>query len=94
MDTTGEKQLKEILSRIEKHLPGWMGFIEAEYLVNSDFQALCADYLVCALAKEKWEQSEAPVAAERRREYAEWLEELLQEIKDWLEESTAASEST
>lgn len=94
MDTTGEKQLKEILSRIEKHLPGWMGFIEAEYLVNSDFQALCADYLVCALAKEKWAQSEAPVAAERRREYAEWHEELLQDIKDWLQTSNNPSKAS
>lgn len=91
MDMTGEKQLEEILLRIENHLPGWTGFIEAEYLVNSDFQALCADYLVCALAKENWEQSEAPVAASRRREYAEWHDELLQDIKDWLQMSNNPS---
>ena len=83
MDTTGEKQLKEILAHIERHLPGWAEFVEAEYRLDSDFQALCDDVLVCALAKDKWEQSEAPIAPERRREYAEWLGELLQDIQSW-----------
>lgn len=94
MDTTDKKQLKEILAHIENHLPGWTGFIEAEYLVNSNFRALCADYLVCALAKENWEWSEAPVAAERRREYAQLLDELLQDIKDWLQMSNNPSKAS
>lgn len=87
MDTTDEKQLRDILAHIELHLPAWAGFIEAEYRMNRDFQALCADYLVCALAKEKWDKSEAPVAAKRRLEYADWLDELVQDIKEWLQAS-------
>ena len=83
MDAAGEKQLRETLARIESFLPGWAAFVEAEYRVNSEFQALCEDFLVCARAKEKWEQDASPIAPERRREYAEWLEDLLQDIQEW-----------
>lgn len=93
MDATTEKQRRETVTRIKHCLPGWAESIELEYQSNTGFQALCDDFQTCALTREKWEQSEEPIAPERRREYAEWLEELLQEIKDWLEESAAASES-
>ena len=83
MDATGEKQLRETLLRIQNYLPGWAEFVEAEYRVNSEFQALCEDFLACARAKEKWELDESPIATERRREYAEWLGELLQDIQNW-----------
>lgn len=83
MTATREEKLKETLVRIENYLPGWAEFVEAEYRIDSEFQALCDDFLVCALAREKWERSEAPIAPERRREYAEWLEELLQDIQGW-----------
>ena len=91
MDVSGEKQLRETLLRIEDYLPGWAEFVEAEYRVNSEFQALCDDFLVCARAKDKWERDESPIASERRREYAEWLQELLLEVKDWLQHSANTS---
>lgn len=94
MDATREKQRRDTLTRLKDCLPNRAERIESEYHANRDFQALCDDFQTCALAREKWEQSEEPIAPERRREYAEWLEELLQEIEDWLEESAAASEST
>ena len=91
MDATRVNQRRETLNRIKRRFPDCAEFIESEYRSNTGFQALCDDFQACALAREKWEQSEEPIAPERRREYAEWLEELLQEIKDWLEESAAAS---
>lgn len=84
-------QRKELLLRLESHFPDWSEAIEAEYRTSKDFRTLCDDFKVCAVAKEKWEQSTAPIAPERRREYAEWLQELLQEIEDWLDRSVAAS---
>lgn len=93
MDATREEQHRETVNRIKHCFPDWAEFIESECRANTEFQALCDDFQTCALAKEKWEQSEEPIAPARRREYAEWLEELLQEIGDWLEESDAASKS-
>jgi hypothetical protein len=86
-------QRKLILLRLERQFPNWAEAIEREYRDSKDFRALCNDFQVCAVAKEKWEESEAPIAPERRREYAEWLEELLVEIKDWLQQSATASKS-
>lgn len=91
MDATREEQRRETVTRIKRCFPNWAEFIESEYRANTEFQTLCDDFQACALAKETWEQSEEPSAPVRRREYAEWLEELLQEIKDWLEDSAAAS---
>ena len=93
MDAKRERQRRETLTRIKDCLPNRAERIESEYRANPGFKALCDDFQLCALAREKWEQSEAPVAPERRHEYAEWLEELLQEIEDWLEQSARAAES-
>ena len=91
MVVTREEKLRQTLVCIENHLPGWAEFVEAEYRLDSDFQALCDDVLMCALAKEKWDRDESQIAPERRREYAEWLEELLLEVKDWLQHSSNSS---
>lgn len=93
MDATRENQHRQTVNRIKRCFPDWADFIESEYRANTEFQALCDDFQTCALAKEKWEQSEEPIAPVRRLEYAEWLEELLLEIKDWLEESAAPLKS-
>jgi len=93
MNAAKQMQRKKILLRLESHLPDWAEIIETEYRNSKDFRALCNDFQVCAVAREKWEGSEAPIAPERRREYSEWLEELLVEIKDWLQQSATASNS-
>ena len=91
MDATRENQRKDTLRRIKDCLPNRAESIESAYRTDPGFQAMCDDFQLCALAREKWDQSEEPIAIERRREYAEWLEELLEEIEDWLEQSTDTS---
>ena len=92
MDVTREKQRKETLIVLGRYFPDWAKLIEREYETSQDFRALCDDFQVCDAAREKWEESEAPNAPERRLEYAEWSNELLQEIEDWLKQSVTASD--
>ena len=92
MDVTREKQRKETLIVLASYLPDWAELIEREYGASQDFRALCDDFKVCDTAREKWEESDAPNAPERRLEYAEWSSELLQEIEDWLKQSVIASD--
>jgi AAA+ ATPase superfamily predicted ATPase len=93
MDATKQKRRKKTLERLVGYFPDWAEIIESEYRASQDFRALCEDFQVCALAKERWDQSDAPIAPQRRHEYAEWLEELLEEIKDWLKQSASAAGS-
>lgn len=93
MDATQKKRRSKTLQSLVGYFPDWAEIIESEYRTSKDFRALCEDFQVCALAKEKWDQSDVPIAPQRRHEYAEWLEELLQEIKDWLQQSACASGS-
>lgn len=92
MDVTSEKQRKETLIVLGRYFPDWAELIEREYGTSQDFRALCDDFQVCDTAREKWEESDAPNAPERRLEYAEWSNELLQEIEDWLKQSVTTSD--
>lgn len=52
---------------------------------DKGFQALCEDYCTCEQALEIWQASEEEVAPQRRQEYSELREELVQDIFEWLE---------
>ena len=76
---------RDTLLRINQCFEGPEVFIEQVYRKNAVFRSLCKDYRECAEALERWNQSESEVAVERQMEYAEMLQELKQEIQDWLE---------
>jgi len=59
--------------------------IEWSFRRNEDFRSLCEDYYACEKALETWTRSDAAVASQRRQEYAQWHEELEQEIHEWLD---------
>jgi len=80
------EQFEDSIARVIKHFKGWECYIECSCLENSEFRSLCEDYAVCARALEKWQASDATVADQRRKEYAEWLAELQQEIRSWLDQ--------
>ena len=81
------------LARVIKQLKGWESYIERSCHKNSEFRSLCEDYAVCARALENWQASDAAVAVQRRKEYADWLAELEQEILSWLEQRYVADQS-
>jgi|GEM_PF-2150773 len=74
------------IAQVIKQFEGWESYIEHSCHNNSEFRSLCEDYAVCARALENWQASDAAVAVQRQKEYAEWLAELKQEIHSWLEQ--------
>jgi len=91
MDNTHDPQPDEVLKFVIERFGEWSQQIEPQFNRNETFRALCNDYLLCANAIEKWQASDAPVAAQRADEYAESLTELETEIRDWLERARSAS---
>ena len=81
------------IARVIKQFKGWESYIERSCHKNSEFRSLCEDYAVCARALENWQASDAAVAVQRQKEYAEWLAELEQEIHSWLELRYVAGQS-
>lgn len=79
----------EALACAVRQLPDLRGAIEAEYVRSPDFRGLCEDYRLCVDAATRWEASDAPTAAVRRQEYAQWLRELEAEIAEWLDAVSA-----
>ena len=80
-------------AQVIKQFKGWESCIEHSCNNNSEFRSLCEDYVVCARALENWQASDATVAVQRQKEYAEWLAELEQEIRSWLEQQYVADPS-
>ena len=62
--------------------PGRGGDIKRLYKESPEFQTICEDYRQCAEALQHWNQSRKKEAPARRREYAQLLQELVDEI--WL----------
>ena len=57
---------------------------------SSSFQALCEDYRDCLAAFRHWQQATSKEAPELSRSYAELLQELELEIRQYLESEPAA----
>jgi hypothetical protein len=91
MEHISEAPLDQPPEHLLRRFEGWRRQIESEYRRSEPFRALCDDWRVCAEAGERWRSSQAPIAAQRRREYREWLAELEQEIEDWLQHDLPAT---
>ena len=92
MDSTRDRQADDplalLLSRFGERRP----LVEAEFRRSDEFRSLCEDYLLCANAMDKWRVSNASIAAQREREYAQWLAELEMEVREWLERAQTAGQ--
>jgi len=91
MDNTHDPQPEEVLAFVSERFGDWKRQIEPQFHRSETFRALCNDYLLCANAMERWQASDAPIAAQRADEYAESLTELETEIRDCLERARSAS---
>ena len=69
-----------------QRFPDQRDTIREMYQANESFQSLCHNYQKCGEALDHWTQSKHTDAPERRREYAELLNELELEIVQSLEE--------
>ena len=56
------------------------------YKEDQNFQTMCDDYQQCALALDRWHESDSEKAPVRRKEYADLLQELELEIRQCLNE--------
>jgi hypothetical protein len=75
----------KILSLITAHFAGQDLLIERAYRQDASFRSLCEDYRDCVDVIERLRNEGSAIAATRREEYTELLEELGCEIRDWLE---------
>jgi len=91
MDPTHDRQPDEALEFVVNLFEDRKREIELQFHRSETFRALCNDCLLCANAMERWQASDAPIAAQRANEYAESLTELEMEILDWLERERSAS---
>ena len=74
-----------ILNLITAHFAGQDLLIERAYRQDTSFRSLCEDYRDCVDVIERLRNEGSAIAATRREEYTELLEELGCEIRDWLE---------
>lgn len=85
MNVASDLPLEDSLACVVAHLPARASAIVSEFERSEPFRGLCEDFQVCLEALSRWQQREGPAAAERRREYAESLAELEQEIIGWID---------
>jgi hypothetical protein len=57
---------------------------------NPSFQSLCEDYRDCLAALEHWQAATSEEAPEVVQSYVELLQELEQEVRQYLEDETAS----
>ena len=75
----------DTLALIQASFAGRDQLIERAFGENPSFRGLCEDYQDCAAALDRWDRLGGADARSQRREYAELLEGLGQEIRSWLE---------
>ena len=61
--------------------------IKKRFAQSENFKDLCSDYQECLAALEYWKRSEANYAFRRRQEYKVLLQELEEEVLEYLDQS-------
>jgi len=74
----------DTLSLVKARFPDLEGAVESTFRADPAFRSLCEDYHVCLAALQKMQKQEPTAARRSCEEYAELLEELGGEIRDWL----------
>lgn len=85
MNVAGNLPLEDSLACVVSRLPSRASAIVTEFERSESFRGLCEDFQVCVEAFARWQQKEGPAADDRRREYAESMAELEQEIVGWID---------
>lgn len=86
LERVSDIRSRSSIARVIRQFENWKARVEQYHKESSDFRSLCEDYAICERTLEKWNASDAAIAAQRRQEYKELLEELHGEIRDWLEQ--------
>jgi hypothetical protein len=73
----------DTIAMIRKLVPERSDLVERAYRQDLSFRSLCRDYRDCDLTLERLRRDDAASAA-KTVEYAELLEELGREIREWL----------
>ena len=79
--------IQSSLFLVLEKFPDRAGDIKRLYKENQEFQTICEDYRQCAEALHHWNQSHEKAAPTRRQEYAQLFQELMDEIRLYLNES-------
>ncbi|MFP3866812.1 MAG: hypothetical protein ACLFUU_01445 [Desulfobacteraceae bacterium] len=74
------------LASVLKNFPEEGAKIRQLFQQSPAFQSLCEDYHDCLTAWQYWRQASAPEAPNLSRSYAELLQELEQEVQQYLED--------
>lgn len=69
-----------------KRFPAFGANIRKLYREDDTFQTICGDYAECSDALQRWSRSQSGEAADRKREYADLLQDLEAEILQYLGE--------
>lgn len=78
------------MEMIKRRFAGRDTDVERAYETSASFRGLCTDYLACATALARWQESTAEEAPPRVQEYSELLRELTKEIQACLSPATGS----
>ena len=81
---------KVALLPILKHFPEERTSLRRLFQKSPAFQTLCEDYRDCLTALEHWQAATSTEAPEVVQSYVELLQELEQEVRQYLEDETAS----
>ena len=79
--------IKSSVFQILEKFPDRAGDIKRLYKESQEFQTVCEDYRLCAEALHHWNQSHEKEAPVRKNEYEQLFQELVDEIRLYLNES-------
>ena len=87
MTPAGRKYIppKAALTSVLENFPEAPARIKELFLQNPSFQSLCEDYRDCLAAWQYWRQAASEEAPALHQSYAELLQELEQEVRQFLE---------
>jgi len=74
----------DTLALIKRRFPGRDERVERIFREDPSFRTLCRDYHDCRATLERLRGHDSASVRNRRREYAELLEELDREIRTWI----------
>jgi hypothetical protein len=87
MTTAGHQDAPQnaALASVLENFPEAVARIRELFLQNPDFQSLCEDYRECLTHWRYWRQSASEQAPDYCKIYADLLQELEQEVRQFLE---------
>jgi hypothetical protein len=83
-----------VLAPVLEKFPEACAKIRQLFQENSSFQSLCEDYRDCLAAWQHWRQATSEEAPALCQSYAELLQELDQEVREFLEHESSPSPIT